>query len=68
MRRERMATQQPGNMLTIVSGAWRGLGYIHEQDLLEKTVDSPVPVSAFKVRLVTEEGEEEHIYPSGSVP
>jgi len=53
-----MATQQPGTKLTIISGTLRGRRCIHEADVLDKSVDSPaVPVPAFRVHLVTEDGE-----------
>ena len=52
-----MATQQPGNKLTIISGPLRGRYCIHEADVFEKTLDSPVPVPAFRVHLVTGDGE-----------
>jgi len=61
-----MATQPPGTKLTIISGCLRGRRCIHEADVLDKSVDSPVPVPAFRVRLVTEEGEEEHTVVVGS--
>ena len=48
-----MATQQPGTMLTIIAGAIRGRRCIHEAEVFEISVDSPVPVPAFRVRLVT---------------
>ena len=52
-----MATQQPGTKLTIISGSFRGRHCIHQADVLDKTLDSPVPVPAFRVQLVTEDGE-----------
>ncbi len=52
-----MATQKPGTKLTIISGVLRGRRCIHEEDVFDKSVDSPVPVPAFRVRLVTEDGE-----------
>lgn len=52
-----MATQQQGTKLTINSGSLRGRHCMHEADVFEKTLDSPVPVPAFRVRLVTEHGE-----------
>ena len=52
-----MATQQPGTKLTIIAGSLRERRGIHQADLLDKTLDSPVPVPAFRVNLVTEDGE-----------
>ena len=52
-----MAAQQPGTKMTIISGSLRGRRCIHEADVLDKSVDSPVPVPAFRVQLVTEDGE-----------
>ena len=52
-----MATQQPGTKLTIISSSLRGRRCIHEADEFDKSVDSPVSVPAFRVRLVT--GDEE---------
>ena len=52
-----MATQQPGTKLTIIAGSLRGRRCIHEADLLDITVDSPVPVPAFRVQLVNAGGE-----------
>ena len=54
-----MATQQPGTKLAIISGSLRGWRCIHEEDVLDKTLDSPVPVPAFRVQLVSEDGEME---------
>ena len=51
-----MATQQPGTKLTIIAGSLRGRHCIHQADLLDKALDSPVPVPAFRVQLVTEDG------------
>ena len=52
-----MATQQPGTKLPIIAGTLRGRRCIHQADLLDKTVDSPVPIPAFQVQLVAEDGE-----------
>ena len=52
-----MATQPPGTKLTIISGSLRGQRCIHLADVFDKSVDSPVPVPAFRVQLVAEEGE-----------
>jgi len=52
-----MATQQPGTKLTIISGSLRGRRCIHEADVFDISLDSPVPVPAFRVHLVTEDGE-----------
>ena len=52
-----VGTQQQGTKLTIISGSLRGRRCIHESDVFDKSVDSPVPVPAFRVRLVTKEGE-----------
>jgi len=57
-----MATQKPGTKLTIISGSLRGRRCIHEEDVLDKSVDSPVPVPAFRVQLVTEDGGLRPIY------
>ena len=56
-----MATQQPGTKLTIISGSLRGRRCVHQADVYDKSVDSPVPVPAFRVRLVTEEGEPDQL-------
>ena len=50
-------TQTPGTKLTIISGPLRGWRCIHQADVLHKSLDSPVPVPAFRVHLVTEDGE-----------
>ncbi len=52
-----MATQPPGTKLTIIAGALRGRRCVHQADVYDKSVDSPVPVPAFKVQLVTADGE-----------
>lgn len=57
LREDSIATQQPGTKLTIVAGPLRGRRCIHEADLLDKTLDSPVPIPAFRVQLVTDDGE-----------
>ena len=51
-----MPTQKPGTKLTIISGSLRGRRCIHEADVLDKSVDSTVPVPAFRVQMVTEDG------------
>ena len=56
-----MATQQPGTKLTIISGCLRGRRCIHEADVLDQSVDSPVPVPAFRVHLVTEDGQPDRL-------
>ena len=57
LQEDGMATQQPGTKLTIISGSLRGCRCVHQADVYDKSVDSPVPVPAFRVRLVTEDGE-----------
>ncbi len=52
-----MATQQPGTKLTIIAGPLRGRRCIHVADVFDKTLESPVPIPAFRVQLVSEEGE-----------
>lgn len=52
-----MATQQPGTKLTIISGSLRGRRCIHEADVFDKPIDSPVPDHAFRVQLVNDDGE-----------
>ena len=52
-----MATQQPGTKLTIIAGSLRGRRCIHEADVFDKSLDSPVPVPAFRVLLVTDNEE-----------
>ena len=54
---ESIATQQPGTKLTIISGFLRGRRCVHQADLFDESVDSPVPVPAFRVQLVAEDGE-----------
>ena len=48
-----MATKQPGTKLTTISGMFRGRRCVHQADVFDKSLDSPVPVPAFRVRLVT---------------
>ena len=58
LQEDSIATQQPGTKLTIISGALRGRRCIHVEDEIDKSLDSPaVPVPAFRVRLVTDDGE-----------
>ena len=49
-----MATQKPGTKLTTIAGPLRGQHCIHEADVLDKFL-----VPAFRVQLVTEDGEPE---------
>ena len=44
----------------------RGRRCIHEADVFDRSVDSPVPVPAFKVRLVAEDGEPDRSVVVGS--
>ena len=52
-----IATQQPGTKLTIIAGVYRGRRCVHQADVFDKSLDSPVPIPAFRVRLVTDDGE-----------